>query len=918
MTFRLFVTVWWIGALSVAASPRDPVALVVEAGPGASIVRSGTALPFRAKITDLLFSGDSLTGSATVASCGAANEAVLAKEVRVVKPQPCLLPKISSELSLAVGPGLTRSVTLGDAEAPPFESAIPKLESPERSKLDRSLAAISGNGVYERIARAETLAQFRLFDDAAEEYALLRRDVPDATELATSRIFVLEEQSARSKATKADRATGKTYALLIGVSEFQNAQIRPLKYAHEDALLFEQFLRSPRGGGLAETDITLLTNQQATTAAIRTAFDTILTRATPQDTVIVLLATHGAVVDNPRSRSRGAHIVTYDSDPEDLAATALPMSAVQRFIREDLGKTARVLAFVDACRSGTIGTIPDKSKIKINAALDSLTQSETELFLFTASRPGEVSYEGRQYGGGHGAFSFFLLEALNGGGDFDSDGKVTLNEMVSYVQQKVAEATVDKQHPREGGTLDATVRVADLGKAGIALGTFQPGMAATTEGSRSLTRPREEAVRVVNIRQAVDFDEALSAGRILPDEPANAFTAFRQLKLTRRFDRDQLLRQENRLRVALENGNQQTLLRYLAGDQKPMTRDDYTQAARWISAAMQINGESPSLASRLLFCEGRIAVFDKDYAKARTALENALRLDSESAYIYNALGTAYLEQGEFQLGEKALQEAMQRAPQWAYPRHNLALLLDQRGDSEDAIRMYDSAIQVAPQHSYLVYNQGLMYQRLNRKAEAERRYARAIEMSPDIAEPYNAMGTLRADQGDTAKAEALYRTALSKNSRYLEARQNLASLLSRKAAGREEAILLWRENLALDSQFLPSRLALAQTLEASKQFDPAIVEYRAIVASAPELMGARLQLAALLTVSGNLAGAGRELDEAKRRDPANPLVLEGLGDFEASRGERAQAGPLYRAALSGTADREARKRLTAKIRSAKQ
>ncbi len=880
--------------------------MVVESAQNTKLRRAGSQLLIQAKVSDLLFAGDAIVGKAAIAACGDTSSLQIEQSTEILKPQPCLLPPVPAERSLNIGPAFTRSFS----ETMGLPRTVPRPEA-----VNHELASVPGNGLSPRVTRAEMLARAGLFEDSAREYAAIRRDIPDAKELATTRIFVLEQEAARRNLPKPDPAAGgETYALLIGISEFQNAQIRPLKYAHEDAALFASFLKSPRGGAVPEENITTLTNERATTAAIRTAFDAILTRATGKDTVLVLIATHGTVVENPRSRSHGAYIVTYDSDPEDLATTGLPMSAVQKFIREDLGKTARVLAFVDACRSGTIGTIPDKSKIKVHAALDSLTQTDLQLFLFTASRPGEVSFEGRQYGGGHGAFSFFLLDALNGSADIDSDGKVTVSEMVGYVQQKVAEATVEKQHPREGGTLDSAIRVADLSKPGIEVGAYQPGL-KKEETARGGARPQQPGpVRVVSIRPAVDFDEALAAGRLLPDETANAFTALRQLKLARRLSRSEVVAQENRLRVALEDQNQQALLQYLQGNQKPLTRADYLRASSMVSAAIQINGETPLLVSRLLFCEGRVAMLDKQYGKARSSFESAVRLDPDAAYLYNALGTAYLEEGQFEMAEAALQEAIQRAPQWAYPHHNLALVLSERGDTERAISVYDDAIRLAPQHGYLAYNQGLLLQRVNRKEEAEARYRKAAELHPEMPEPHNALGTLRFEQGRTADAEAAFQRALERDPRCLDARQNLGNLFWRNKSKQNDALALWRENLRLDASYLPSRLSLAAALARSDRGEEAIGEYQRVITDAPDLVAARVRLAELLSAASRRDEARIELEEARKRQPANPAVLEAMADLESAAGRTTEAATLYRAALAEHPANEQRSRLNSKLR----
>ena len=177
-----------------------------------------------------------------------------------------------------------------------------------------------------------------------------------------------------------------------------------------------------------------------TSAAVRLAFDTFLKAAAgPKDTVLVFVASHGTV--DPQTRE--GFVVTYDSDPQDLVSTALPMADLQKLIREELSGVKRVHVYVDVCHAGKIGTIEAK-KNRINSVIERLGEADGEILGLMASRPREVSYAGPQFGGGHGAFSYFLLNTLNGAADYDQDGLVVVDDVIDYVREKVAEGTWPK------------------------------------------------------------------------------------------------------------------------------------------------------------------------------------------------------------------------------------------------------------------------------------------------------------------------------------------------------------------------------------------------------------------------------------------------------------------------------------------
>src|ERR1051325_11267861 len=90
------------------------------------------------------------------------------------------------------------------------------------------------------------------------------------------------------------------------------------------------------------------------------------------------------------------------------------------------------------------------------------------------SGPGENSRESTRFGGGHGAFSFFLLDALNGAADQDGNAQVSADETQDYVYTMVRRATNRTQNPRVTGDMPGQrVQIEDTKRAGIEVGTWQ-------------------------------------------------------------------------------------------------------------------------------------------------------------------------------------------------------------------------------------------------------------------------------------------------------------------------------------------------------------------------------------------------------------------------------------------------------------
>jgi uncharacterized caspase-like protein len=68
--------------------------------------------------------------------------------------------------------------------------------------------------------------------------------------------------------------------------------------------------------------------------------------------------------------------------------------------------------------------------------------------IMTASDVNETAFESERWGGGHGVFSYFLLEGLRGKADADGDHLVTVGELFRFVRQRVRSETKYRQNPR--------------------------------------------------------------------------------------------------------------------------------------------------------------------------------------------------------------------------------------------------------------------------------------------------------------------------------------------------------------------------------------------------------------------------------------------------------------------------------------
>jgi hypothetical protein len=247
----------------------------------------------------------------------------------------------------------------------------------------------------------------------------------------------------------------QVWAAVVGISEYQSRGIRPLRYADRDAEAFYEYLVTPLdsgGRGVSPANVRKLTNKEATRVNIVEAIKDFMKNAIEEDIVIIYFAGHG--IPDP-VRPDVPFLLAYDSDLSRPAATAVEMKEVQDAIRYYI-KAKKVVVFADACHSaGISGEIALRGQATVelvNKFLEEIAKAGNSVLTFSASEANEFSQESPQWGGGHGVFTYYLLEGLKGKANVDSDPIVRLGELVDYVNQNVRRDTKSLQHPTASQT----------------------------------------------------------------------------------------------------------------------------------------------------------------------------------------------------------------------------------------------------------------------------------------------------------------------------------------------------------------------------------------------------------------------------------------------------------------------------------
>jgi len=257
---------------------------------------------------------------------------------------------------------------------------------------------------------------------------------------------------------------GQRWAVVIGVSEYEDSRIPGLRYAARDAQSVYDWLVSPNGGRFAPSRVSLLLDRNATNENIKEALFAWLKQAIEEDLVVIYFAGHGSP-ESPDAL-HNLYLLPHNTKYSSIAASGFPMwdieTALKRFIR-----AKRVVIMADACHSAGVGQAFDMATRTgrgiqinpINSGLQNLTDLGKGICVISASRDKELSREGSEWGGGHGVFSYYLLEGLKGAADFDISGSVTIGELTVYVSQQVRRATLNAQNPIVSGSFDPSLTI---------------------------------------------------------------------------------------------------------------------------------------------------------------------------------------------------------------------------------------------------------------------------------------------------------------------------------------------------------------------------------------------------------------------------------------------------------------------------
>jgi WD40 repeat protein len=230
---------------------------------------------------------------------------------------------------------------------------------------------------------------------------------------------------------------GRLFVLAVGISTYADDSLR-LFYSAKDAKAIVQRLQEKsRPVPYQEIKVRLLTDKEATRAAILKELDDLQKQMLPEDSAWVFFSGHGE-----RDSEGGLYLLPVDVDVAKLKDTCVSGEELRTALVNIQGQ---VLLVLDACHSGAAGASSFFTTSVSDELARELGRDENGVIVMCSSMARQTSLEDNE--NRQSTFTLALLEGLVGKGPRGLDGIVYQHHLDSYVIDRVRQLTKGRQTP---------------------------------------------------------------------------------------------------------------------------------------------------------------------------------------------------------------------------------------------------------------------------------------------------------------------------------------------------------------------------------------------------------------------------------------------------------------------------------------
>jgi Caspase domain len=248
----------------------------------------------------------------------------------------------------------------------------------------------------------------------------------------------------------------KLYALLVGVTNYEDNELNDIHFGGVDAEALAEALERQKGGLYADVqtkivdfpsrpDIVPKVIGPPTRDNVFKGLYWLKQVMTDNDLAIIFLSGHGyRDLDDPRPEF---WFLTRETNTNELPTTAI--SGTDLF-KQITGLAGKKILFIDACHVGTdlnanTMAVPAEAYPNMDKFVNDFTTAGSGLVVYAASQATELAHEDPD--DRHGAFAEALIESIGEGKGANPDGRITTDLLHFYIVERVKSLTKGAQHP---------------------------------------------------------------------------------------------------------------------------------------------------------------------------------------------------------------------------------------------------------------------------------------------------------------------------------------------------------------------------------------------------------------------------------------------------------------------------------------